>query len=200
MRSSSSASTSSITSLTRAVRGYLLGRGHTLTPVRSRATRSRRRAARHRARRRRNARPWRALAQLRVARRDDGHRDRAALPLVVVVDLGDRDVEPVPQPVDDRADRGALRLQRSTLRDVQIETERGCVHLAILAPRGVSLRHDLSAVHNRRSSAQDPQHEPGRDDGGQPDRGADPRVPPARRPRPRPAGPPPATAAPRANR
>ena len=57
------------------------------------------------ARRRRNARPPRAprgVAQPTGAY--DCDRDPRALPLVLMVDFGDRDVEPVPQPVDDRPD------------------------------------------------------------------------------------------------
>ena len=65
---------------------------------------------------------------------DDRDRDRGALPLVVMVDFGDRNVEAVTQAVDDRTDRGALRLQRTTLRDMQIETGGGGVHPCILAP------------------------------------------------------------------
>ena len=48
------------------------------------------------------------LAHLRDAAPDHRDADRGALPLILVVDLGHRDREPVPQTVDDRADRGAL--------------------------------------------------------------------------------------------
>ena len=75
-----------------------------------------------------------------VALGDHRDADRGPLPLVLVVDLGDRDLEAVAQAVDDRAERGALRLQRPALRDVEVEADRGGVHAAIVAPRARDLR------------------------------------------------------------
>src|SRR5258708_34810802 len=80
------------------------------------------------------------FAKLRIAGRDDRHRDRGALPLILVADLRDRNPEPVADTVDDRPDGGALHLQRSALRDVQIETDGSRVHSPILAPLGVVAR------------------------------------------------------------
>ncbi len=74
------------------------------------------------------------LAHLRVRAADDGDADRGALPRVLVVDLGDRHAVAMTQPVDDRTDRGALGLQRSALRNVQVEANGGRVHPAIFAP------------------------------------------------------------------
>src|SRR4029078_3501058 len=54
-------------------------------------------------------------------------------PLILVIDLGDGNREPVAQAVDDRPDRGALRLERSTLGNVEIETGCGRVHGCSLA-------------------------------------------------------------------
>src|SRR4051794_11703128 len=75
-----------------------------------------------------------------VALRNDRDRDSGALPLVLVIDLGNRDPEAVPQPVDDGTDRRPLRLQRAALRNMEIEAHRGRVHAFILtAPRGPRL-------------------------------------------------------------
>src|SRR4051794_16293836 len=63
-----------------------------------------------------------------------GDADGAALPLVLVVDLCDRHVEPVAEAVDDRADRRPLGLERTALRDVEVEADRGRMHGAIFAP------------------------------------------------------------------
>src|SRR5262249_37774126 len=70
------------------------------------------------------------------ALRDDGDGDGGALPLVLVADLGDGDAEAVPQAVDDRADGGALRLERPARRHVELEGHRRGVHLSILAVPG----------------------------------------------------------------
>ena len=70
-----------------------------------------------------------------VALGDHRDTDRGPLPLVLVVDLGDRDAEPVAQPVDDRADRRPLRLQRPALRHVEVEGHGGGVHRSIVAAR-----------------------------------------------------------------
>ena len=95
MRSSSSASTSSITSLTRRCAGYLRGAtAHriplaTLEPGRSRrrAARRRRAATTNRSTDASTSRSWRPLLA------DDRHPDRRPLPLVLVVDLGHRDLK-----------------------------------------------------------------------------------------------------------
>src|SRR6266446_5330496 len=101
MRSSSSASTSSITSFTRAVRGYRLAevmrsRPLALEPcgldVEQLDVGRRDHEALDRGEH---------LAELGIGGRDDGDGDRSPLPLVVVVDLGRGNQEPVAQPVDD---------------------------------------------------------------------------------------------------
>src|SRR5438105_12125546 len=141
MRSSSSASTSSITSFTRAVRGYRFAE---VTCSRPLALEPGGLDVEQLDVGRRDHEPLdrgEHLTELRIAARDDGRRDRGTLPLVLVVDLGHRDPEPVAQPVDDRADGGALRLQRSTLWHMQIETNGGGVHNAILAPPAVAPRY-----------------------------------------------------------
>ena len=63
-----------------------------------------------------------------VALGDDRHRDLGPLPLVVVAGLGHRDPEPVAQAVDDRADRGPLRLERAALGNVEIEAHGRRMH------------------------------------------------------------------------
>jgi len=72
------------------------------------------------------------LAEAAVALGDRGDAERGPLPPVVVVDLGDRHPEPVTETVDDRPDRGALGLQGAALRDVELEAERGSVHVTIV--------------------------------------------------------------------
>ena len=85
------------------------------------------------------------LLQMRSRSVHQCHADRGALPRVLVIDFGDRDLEPVPEPVDDRADRGALRLQRPTLGDMELETHRGRVHdNGPLAPAGVHYTRAIS--------------------------------------------------------
>ena len=76
------------------------------------------------------------LPRCAVAPGDHRDADRGPLPLVLVVDLGDGHAEPVPQPVDDRADRGALGLQRPALGHVEVEADRGRVHHPIVRPPG----------------------------------------------------------------
>ena len=51
------------------------------------------------------------VAELTRGSRHGRDPEGAALPAVLVVDLGDRDVEPVAEPVDDRTDGGALGLE-----------------------------------------------------------------------------------------
>src|SRR6476620_2827372 len=74
------------------------------------------------------------VAELTRGSRHRRDADGAALPLVLVIHLGDRDVEPVAEPVDDRADRRPLGLERPALRDVEVEADRGRVHVPIFAP------------------------------------------------------------------
>ena len=80
-----------------------------------------------------------------------------------VVHLGHRDAVPVTQAVDDRADRGALGLQRSALRNVEIETDSGCMHRAHL--RAVRIRAftplPKDRPQRRASPGRRPRHRPG---------------------------------------
>src|SRR3954453_3283655 len=64
------------------------------------------------------------VAYLRFTSAHDRDRDAGALPLILMRDLGDRHTEAAADPVDDRADRGALRLERATRRHMKIETHR----------------------------------------------------------------------------
>src|SRR5262249_2287320 len=54
--------------------------------------------------------------------------DGGPLPRVLMVDLGHRHLVAVTQSVDDRPDRGALRLQRSALGDVELEAHSRGLH------------------------------------------------------------------------
>jgi hypothetical protein len=74
------------------------------------------------------------VAHVRLAAADDRDRDRGSLPLVVMIDLGYGDAEPVAHPVDDRPNCGALGLERSALGNMQIETDSRGVHASIFAP------------------------------------------------------------------
>src|ERR1700733_7998276 len=65
------------------------------------------------------------VSHLMLAAPDHRDTDRSSLPLILVVDFGDRNRKAVAQPVDDRADRGALGLERTALRCVEIETSGG---------------------------------------------------------------------------
>src|SRR5262245_40840284 len=79
--------------------------------------------------------PVEDLPQVTVALGDDRDRDRRALPRVLVIDLGHRDLHAVAQAVDDRAQHRALRLQRAALRHEELEAD-GCgVHTTIVALR-----------------------------------------------------------------
>src|SRR5260221_9166020 len=130
MRSSSSASTSSITSLTRAVRGNLRGEVMSLPYVslgfqpggldveQLDVGRGHDEALDRREH----------VSHLCLAAPDHSHADRGALPLVLMIDFRDRNRKAVAQPVDDRTDRGALRFERATLRNVKIEACGSCVH------------------------------------------------------------------------
>src|SRR5438105_3759926 len=114
MRSSSSASTSSITSFTRAVRGYfraevMRSRPLALEPGGLDVEELDARRGDHEAFDR-----GQEFAELRIRPGDGRDRDRCALPLIVMIHLCHRDPEPVAQPVDDRADDGALGFQRTT--------------------------------------------------------------------------------------
>ena len=59
--------------------------------------------------------------------RHGGDRDLRALPQVLMVHLGDRHREPVPEALDDRTEHRALRLQGVGVRHVQIDLENGGV-------------------------------------------------------------------------
>ena len=65
------------------------------------------------------------------------HRDAelGPLPLILVADLGDREVVAVAQAVDDRPDGGALHLEGPALRDVEVEPDRGACIYTIVARR-----------------------------------------------------------------
>ena len=93
------------------------------------------------------------FAHLGHAAPDHRDSDRRPLPLVLVIDLGDRDREPVPQPVDDRTDRGALGLERSTLGNVEIEASGRSVHGRSLARQ---FRHRRFGCQPRGSSTSSP--------------------------------------------
>lgn len=68
------------------------------------------------------------LSEVPVALGDDCHCDRAALPLVLMIDLRNRDPEPVAETINDRADCGALGLERAALGNVEVEACGGRVH------------------------------------------------------------------------
>ena len=93
------------------------------------------------------------VAEMTVGRGHDRDADRGPLPLLLVVDLRDRDPEPVAQPVDDGPDRGPLDLERPALRDVEVEADRGRVHGHSLAPSGAGIGLLSEARGRRRGSA-----------------------------------------------
>src|SRR5215210_7645533 len=72
------------------------------------------------------------LAEAAIALGDDGDPDGGPLPLVVVIDLGDRQPVLVTQPVDDRAHGGPLRFQGPALRNVEVEADGSRMHTFIV--------------------------------------------------------------------
>src|SRR5215210_1678724 len=80
------------------------------------------------------------LAEAAIALGDDGDPDGGPLPLVVVIDLGDRQPVLVTQPVDDRAHGGPLRFQGPALRNVEVEANGSRMHTFIVPLRGVNER------------------------------------------------------------
>ena len=123
------------TSFTRATRGYWRGCCGRRVTSPTRAMPSRCPGARRRVRRRRIARRNPApRARCGRSRRHHRDADRRSLPLVLMVDLGHRHLEAVPQAVQDRPDRRPLGFQRPALGHVEIKAECGRMHPAIFAP------------------------------------------------------------------